>query len=49
MIQFGEVIFGGVGSGLYGMLAFVIVAVFVAGMMVGRRPSTLGKRSKRTR
>jgi K+-transporting ATPase ATPase A chain len=44
MIQFGEVIFGGVGSGLYGMLAFVIVAVFVAGLMVGRTPEYLGKK-----
>ncbi len=42
MIQFGEVIFGGVGSGLYGLLAFVIVAVFVAGLMVGRTPEYLG-------
>ncbi len=44
MIQFGEVIFGGVGSGLYGLLAFVIVAVFVAGLMVGRTPEYLGKK-----
>jgi K+-transporting ATPase ATPase A chain len=44
MIQLGEVIFGGVGSGLYGMLAFVIVAVFVAGLMVGRTPEYLGKK-----
>ena len=44
MIQFGEVIFGGVGSGLYGMLAFVIIAVFVAGLMVGRTPEYLGKK-----
>jgi K+-transporting ATPase ATPase A chain len=44
MIHFGEVIFGGVGSGLYGMLAFVIVAVFVAGLMVGRTPEYLGKK-----
>jgi potassium-transporting ATPase potassium-binding subunit len=44
MMQFGEVIFGGVGSGLYGMLAFVIVAVFVAGLMVGRTPEYLGKK-----
>ncbi len=44
MIQLGEVIFGGVGSGLYGMLAFVIVAVFVAGPMVGRTPEYLGKK-----
>ncbi len=44
MMLFGEVIFGGVGSGLYGMLAFVIVAVFVAGLMVGRTPEYLGKK-----
>lgn len=44
MIQLGEVIYGGVGSGLYGMLAFVIVAVFVAGLMVGRTPEYLGKK-----
>jgi K+-transporting ATPase ATPase A chain len=43
-IQLGEIIFGGVGSGLYGMLAFVIVAVFVAGLMVGRTPEYLGKK-----
>ncbi len=44
MIQLGEIVFGGVGSGLYGMLAFVIVAVFVAGLMVGRTPEYLGKK-----
>jgi K+-transporting ATPase ATPase A chain len=44
LIQLGEVIFGGVGSGLYGLLAFVIVAVFVAGLMVGRTPEYLGKK-----
>ncbi len=44
MMQLGEVIFGGVGSGLYGMLTFVIVAVFVAGLMVGRTPEYLGKK-----
>jgi K+-transporting ATPase ATPase A chain len=43
-IQLGEIIFGGVGSGLYGMLLFVIVAVFVAGLMVGRTPEYLGKK-----
>jgi K+-transporting ATPase ATPase A chain len=43
-IQLGEVIFGGVGSGLYGMLAFAIVAMFVAGLMVGRTPEYLGKK-----
>src|SRR5271166_5230029 len=42
--QLGEVIFGGVGSGLYGMLAFAIVAMFVAGLMVGRTPEYLGKK-----
>ncbi len=44
MMQLGEVIYGGVGSGLYGMLAFVIVGVFVAGLMVGRTPEYLGKK-----
>ena len=44
MMMFGEVVFGGVGSGLYGMLVFVIVAVFVAGLMVGRTPEYLGKK-----
>jgi K+-transporting ATPase ATPase A chain len=44
MMQLGEVVFGGVGSGLYGMLAFVIVAVFIAGLMVGRTPEYLGKK-----
>src|SRR6185295_4703824 len=44
LIQLGEVIFGGVGSGLYGMLAFAIIAVFVAGLMVGRTPEYLGKK-----
>jgi potassium-transporting ATPase potassium-binding subunit len=43
-MQLGEVIFGGVGSGLYGMLAFAIVAMFVAGLMVGRTPEYLGKK-----
>jgi len=43
-IQLGEIIFGGVGSGLYGMLMFAIVAVFVAGLMVGRTPEYLGKK-----
>jgi potassium-transporting ATPase potassium-binding subunit len=43
-MHFGEVIYGGVGSGLYGMLALVIVAVFVAGLMVGRTPEYLGKK-----
>jgi K+-transporting ATPase ATPase A chain len=44
LIQLGEVVFGGVGSGLYGMLMFVLVAVFVAGLMVGRAPEYLGKK-----
>ncbi len=44
MMQLGEVILGGTGSGLYGMLIFVIVAVFVAGLMVGRTPEYLGKK-----
>jgi K+-transporting ATPase ATPase A chain len=44
MMHLGEVVFGGVGSGLYGMLAFVILAVFVAGLMVGRTPEYLGKK-----
>jgi K+-transporting ATPase ATPase A chain len=42
LMQFGEVVFGGVGSGLYGMIVFAIVAVFVAGLMVGRTPEYLG-------
>ena len=44
MMQLGEVIFGGVGSGLYGMIIFAIVAVFVAGLMIGRTPEYLGKK-----
>jgi len=44
LMQLGEVVFGGVGSGLYGMLAFVLVTVFVAGLMVGRTPEYLGKK-----
>ena len=44
MIQLEEVIYGGVGSGLYGMLVFAIIAVFVAGLMVGRTPEYLGKK-----
>jgi K+-transporting ATPase ATPase A chain len=43
-IMLGEIIFGGVGSGLYGMLVFVILAVFIAGLMVGRTPEYLGKK-----
>lgn len=44
LMQLGEVVFGGVGSGLYGMLVFVLIAVFVAGLMVGRTPEYLGKK-----
>ncbi|MFT3684753.1 MAG: potassium-transporting ATPase subunit KdpA [Phycisphaerales bacterium] len=44
LIQLGEVVFGGVGAGLYGMLVFVIVCVFVAGLMVGRTPEYIGKK-----
>ena len=44
LMQLGEVIFGGVGSGLYGMIAFIIVAVFIAGLMIGRTPEYLGKK-----
>jgi potassium-transporting ATPase potassium-binding subunit len=44
LIQLGEVVFGGVGSGLYGMLVFAIIAVFIAGLMVGRTPEYLGKK-----
>jgi K+-transporting ATPase ATPase A chain len=44
LMQLGEVVYGGVGSGMYGMLAFVIVAVFVAGLMIGRTPEYLGKK-----
>ena len=43
-MQLGEVIFGGVGCGLYGMLAFAILTVFIAGLMVGRTPEFLGKK-----
>src|SRR5205085_10072913 len=43
-IQLGEVIFGGVGAGMYGMLIFVVLAVFIAGLMVGRTPEYLGKK-----
>ena len=43
-IMLGEVVFGGVGSGLYGMLIFVVLAVFIAGLMVGRTPEYLGKK-----
>ncbi|ULA62688.1 MAG: hypothetical protein LZF86_50068 [Nitrospira sp.] len=44
LMQFGEVVFGGAGSGLYGMIVFAIIAVFVAGLMVGRTPEYLGKK-----
>jgi K+-transporting ATPase ATPase A chain len=44
LMQLGEVVFGGVGSGLYGMLMFALVAVFIAGLMVGRTPEYLGKK-----
>jgi len=44
LIQLGEVVFGGVGSGLYGMLVFAILAVFIAGLMIGRTPEYLGKK-----
>jgi potassium-transporting ATPase potassium-binding subunit len=44
LMQLGEVVFGGVGAGLYGMLVFAVVAVFVAGLMVGRTPEYLGKK-----
>jgi K+-transporting ATPase ATPase A chain len=44
LMQLGEVIYGGVGSGLYGMLVFAIIAVFIAGLMVGRTPEYLGKK-----
>jgi K+-transporting ATPase ATPase A chain len=43
-IQLGELVFGGVGAGLYGMLVFVVIAVFIAGLMVGRTPEYLGKK-----
>jgi K+-transporting ATPase ATPase A chain len=46
-IQLGEVVFGGVGAGLYGMLMFAILAVFIAGLMVGRTPEYLGKKIER--
>jgi K+-transporting ATPase ATPase A chain len=44
LMQLGEVVFGGVGSGLYGMLVFAIIVVFIAGLMVGRTPEYLGKK-----
>ncbi|MBS0447362.1 MAG: potassium-transporting ATPase subunit KdpA [Proteobacteria bacterium] len=47
LIQLGEVVFGGVGSGLYGMLIFAILTVFIAGLMIGRTPEYLGKKIER--
>lgn len=44
LMQLGEVVFGGVGTGLYGMLAFAILVVFIAGLMIGRTPEYLGKK-----
>jgi K+-transporting ATPase ATPase A chain len=44
LMQLGEVIYGGVGSGLYGMIMFAVVAVFIAGLMIGRTPEYLGKK-----
>ena len=44
LMQLGEVVFGGVGSGLYGMLIFAVMAVFIAGLMIGRTPEYLGKK-----
>jgi len=44
MMQLGEVVFGGVGAGLYGMLVFAVLAVFIAGLMIGRTPEYLGKK-----
>ena len=46
LILTGEVVFGGVGSGLYTMLAFAVIAVFVSGLMIGRTPEYLGKKSR---
>jgi K+-transporting ATPase ATPase A chain len=46
-MQLGEIVFGGVGSGLYGMLVFVVITVFIAGLMVGRTPEFLGKKIER--
>src|SRR5438034_4136699 len=43
-IMLGEVVFGGVGAGLYGMFVFIVLAVFIAGLMVGRTPEYLGKK-----
>ena len=46
-MQLGEIVFGGVGSGLYGMIVFVVLTVFIAGLMVGRTPEYLGKKVER--
>ncbi|EUJ18389.1 potassium-transporting ATPase subunit A [Listeria aquatica FSL S10-1188] len=46
MMQLGEIVFGGVGSGLYGMIAFVILTVFIAGLLIGRTPEYLGKKNR---
>ena len=43
-LMLGEIIFGGVGSGLYGMIIFILLTVFIAGLMVGRTPEYLGKK-----
>src|SRR5262249_13343601 len=43
-IQLGEIVFGGVGAGMYGMLVYIVIAVFLAGLMVGRTPEYLGKK-----
>ncbi len=48
-IQLGEVVFGGVGAGLYGMLVYVVIAVFIAGLMVGRTPEYLGQEDRAVR
>ena len=48
-MQLGEIIVGGVGAGLYGMLLFVVLAIFVAGLMVGRTPDMSARRSRRVR
>ena len=45
-MMLGEIIFGGVGSGLYGMIIFILLTVFIAGLMVGRTPEYLGKESR---
>ena len=49
LIQLSEVIYGGVGSGLYGMIVYAIVAVFIAGLMIGRTPEYLGQEDRRVR